>query len=327
MQNTPSLLPFEWANELTDAMRQVLEGMLQAGDPPINTLSAVQVRAFYEQSSQALELAPPDILRVEEKTFVARDGAVLPARLYANSPETASLQPAILYWHGGGFVFGSIDTHDTVCRVLAERTGVCVVSFGYRMGPEHRFPTAFNDAEDAMLWLAQNGAQWGIDADRLAVAGDSAGGGLAAASAVLAAQHGIALKAQALVYPSISAFNETASRQKYGQVPVLTQAMLEWFTQNFIDPAQSSDWRADLLSVDLPQDARKVFAPAIFIQAQCDALVDEGLAYADKLRTEGGSVEVVVYQGVTHAFIQLGKVLPEALQALTAMSAFLKNKL
>lgn len=321
------LMSSEWFQELTPEMHHVIEAILTSGNPPIDTLSAVQARETYEIGSQELELPKPKIECVVEKSLFARDGAKLPARLYVNDSQADALKPVVLYLHGGGFTFGSINSHDIVCRVIAELTGVAVVSLEYRLAPEHHFPIAYNDAEDALLWLSENAAQWGLDASRLAVAGDSAGGGLAAALAVFANKEGIELKAQALIYPCISAFAQTASRQKYAQVPVLTQSMLDWFIDNFIGNTDDLDWRLSLLSDELTQADLKGLAPAIFLQAQCDVLVDEGLAYAERLRKAGVPVGVELYRGVTHEFIKMGKVLPQALQALTAASVFLKNAL
>lgn len=306
---------------LTPAMQAVLSGMERVGNPPMHTTTVAQARAFYAAGAQALELPKPALARVDNLHVMACDGAQLPVRLYSDAPlDSAALQPAVLYLHGGGFTIGSIETHDVLCRRMAKLSGAAVVSLDYRLAPEHRFPTAFNDVQDTLQWLAQHGDQWQIDASRLAVAGDSAGGTLAAAAAIAARESGLALKAQVLIYPGTTAHQDTASHHRFAAGPVLTEPLISWFFAHYIDRAQRTDWRfAPLLADDL-----EGLAPALFILAECDALVDEGLAYADSLRLAGVPVDLELFKGVTHEFIKMGRAIPEALAAHEAIAAFLK---
>ncbi len=189
-------------------MRGVIERMARAGHPPLHLLTPEQARAAYEAGAGVLELPAHKLARVENLHIPARDGHLLPARLYAPAHERL---PVLLYFHGGGFTIGSVATHDTLCRHLSHLAHCAVVSLDYRLAPDARFPTAFDDAWDALAWLARHGAALALDTDRLAVGGDSAGGTLAAASAIAARDAGLPLRHQLLFYPGCAAFR-TAHR-------------------------------------------------------------------------------------------------------------------
>jgi acetyl esterase len=294
--------------ELTPAMRSVLERMARANYAPMYTQTADIAKAAYEAGSGVLEVPKAQLARVENFAIRARDGALLAARLYAPGRET---MPALLYFHGGGFTIGSIASHDTLCRELSRLACCAVVSLDYRLAPEHRFPTAVNDAWDALQWLAAHGRELGLDAKRLTVGGDSAGGTLAAVCAILARDHGIALALQLLFYPGCAATQDAPSHRRYGRGLVLEQAHIDWFFDQYIDRGQREDWRfAPLNAPDVDG-----VAPAWFGLAECDPLVDDGIAYADKLRAAGVAVDLEIYRGVTHEFIKMGRALPQARQA------------
>ena len=182
---------------LTPQMRSVLQRMARAGHPPLHTRSPQDARAAYQAGADVLEVPKAALARVEDLHLPARDGHALPARLYAASRDVAL--PLLLYLHGGGFTIGSIATHDILCRELARLSGCAVLSLDYRLAPEHRFPTASNDAWDALQWMARNAATLGADPARLAVGGDSAGGTLAAVNAILARDAGLPLALQLLI--------------------------------------------------------------------------------------------------------------------------------
>jgi acetyl esterase len=294
--------------ELTPAMRSVLERMARAAYPPMYTQTPEQAKAAYEAGAGLLETPKTELARVEDFSIRARDGELLPARLYA--PSFGSL-PALLYFHGGGFTIGSIASHDGLCRELSSRAGCAVISLGYRLAPAYRFPVAVDDAWDALQWLAAHGLERGCDPGRLAVGGDSAGGTLAAVCAIRARDEGLALALQLLFYPGCAPNNEAASHRRYGQGLILEQRHIDWFFDHYIDRGQREDWRfAPLNAPDVDG-----LAPAWFGLAECDPLVDEGLAYADKLRAAGVAVELEIYRGVTHEFIKMGRAIPEARQA------------
>ena len=301
-------------------MRSVLQRMARAGHAPLYTLPPAQARAAYEAGAGVLEVVPrPELARIEDLLVPARDGVDLPARLYA--PESATALPVLLYFHGGGFTIGSIASHDTLCRLLAQLSGCAVVSLGYRLAPEYRFPTAVHDAWDATRWLAEQGGALGLDTARMALGGDSAGGTLATVCATLARDAGLEIRLQLLFYPGCAGRPTAPSHARYHQGLVLEQAHIEYFFGQYIDDADRDDWRfAPLNTPDL-----EGVAPAWFGLAECDPLVDDALHYADTLRAAGVPVDLEIYRGVTHEFIKMGRVLPEARQAHADAAAALRH--
>ena len=307
--------------QLTPVMRSVLERMARASFAPMYTLAPDQAKAAYEAGAGVLEVTAAKLARVHDFTVPARDGAHLPARLYA--PAESAL-PALMYFHGGGFTIGSIASHDILCRELARLSGCAVVSLGYRLAPEHRFPLAVNDAWDGLAWLAAHREDLGLRPDRIGVGGDSAGGTLAAVCAVLARDAGLPLALQLLSYPGTAAAQDSMSQRQYAHGLVLEEPHIRWFFDQYIAREQREDWRfAPLNAADVDG-----VAPAWFGLAECDPLIDEGLAYADKLRAAGVAVDLEIYRGVTHEFIKMGRVIPEARQshadAARAMAQHLK---
>ncbi len=297
-------------------MRSVLERMGRAGKPPLHTLPPVQARAAYEVGAGVLEIPKPDLARVEDFHIPARDGQALPARLYADAVAAGEgaqgTAPGwLLYFHGGGFTVGSIATHDTLCRELARRSGCAVVSLDYRLAPEHRFPTAVNDCWDAVQWLATHAPSLGLRAGPFAVGGDSAGGTLATVCALYARDAGLPLALQLLIYPGCAARGELPSRLHYREGLLLDETLIDYFFAQYIADHERDDWRFAPLNAP---DVEGV-APVWLCLAECDPLVDEGLAYADKLRAAGVRVDLELYHGVVHEFIKMGRAIPEAKQA------------
>lgn len=298
------------AHRLTPQMRSVLERMARAGHPPLYTRTPQDARKAYAAGADVLEVPKAALPRVEDFTIPARDGHALPARLYA--PATGAPLPVLLYTHGGGFTIGGIGTHDILCRELARLAGCMVVSLDYRLAPEHRFPTASNDAWDALAWLHANAAGLGADAARIAVGGDSAGGTLATVSAILARDAGLALALQLLIYPGCAAHQDTPSHTRFASGLVLDEPAITWFFGQYVGTREErNDWRFAPLHAD---DVEGI-APAWIGLAECDPLVDEGVDYADKLRAAGVAVDLEIYRGVTHEFIKMGRAIPEARQA------------
>jgi acetyl esterase len=287
---------------------------------PLYRLPPLEARAAYERAADVLEVAPPALARVEDLGIPTRDGATLPARLYAPG---ANPLPVLLYFHGGGFTIGSVDSHDVLCRTLAALSGCAVVSAGYRLAPEHRFPTAVDDAWDAGRWLAASGETLGLDTRRMALGGDSAGGTLATVCATLARDAGLPVRLQLLFYPGCAARPEARSHGRYHQGLILEQAHIEYFFGHYIAEDQRDDWRFAPLNTPDPEGV----APAWFGLAECDPLVDDAVAYADTLRAAGVAVELEIYRGVTHEFIKMGRALPEARQAHADAAAALQRAL
>ncbi|HZY15464.1 MAG TPA: alpha/beta hydrolase [Ramlibacter sp.] len=302
-------------------MRAVLERMARAARPPLYTLEPQQARAAYEAGADLLEVPRPQLPRVEDLQLPTRDGARIPARLYA--PATKPALPLLVYFHGGGFTIGSVASHDILCRTLAQQAGCAVVSVGYRLAPEHRFPTAVDDAWDATQWLVREGGRLGLDPARMALGGDSAGGTLATVCATLARDAGLPLALQLLFYPGCAASLDAPSHRRYGEGLVLGRAHIDYFFGQYVELAERGDWRfAPLETPDL-----EGVAPAWFGLAECDPLVDDGLDYADKLRVAGVPVALEIYRGVTHEFIKMGRALPQARQAHADAAAALRSAL
>ncbi len=305
---------------LTPAMRLLVERMAQAPHPPMHTLSAADAKATYAKSIGVLDVPKPDLARVEDLHIAARDGFQLRARLVAPSHDAGL--PVLLYTHGGGFTIGSIESHDTFCRVLSQQSGAAVLSLDYRLAPEWRFPTAVHDAWDALHWLAgAGGAALGLDTSRIAVGGDSAGGTLAAVSALHARDEGLKLALQLLIYPGTTDHQDTDSHAVFEHGPVLDKVLIDWFFHHYIDAVDRGDWRfAPLKSAEVDD-----VAPAWVGLAECDPLVDEGILYADKLRAAGVPVELEIYRGVIHGFITMGRAIAEARELQRDAAAALRQ--
>jgi acetyl esterase len=307
---------------LTPAMASIVLAMTRAKRPPFYSLTPEQARLAYEAGAGVLELPARPLAQLLDFTLPSRDGYALPARLYVPHQNAGSAWPTLLYFHGGGFTIGSIATHDVLCRELSHLAQCAVVSVDYRLAPEYKFPTAANDAWDALQALVAMAADLGLDADRLAVGGDSAGGTLAAVCAVMARDAGLPLALQLLIYPGCAAQQETRSHHTFAHGFVLDEPSITWFFNQYIrTPADRDDWRfAPLNAPDVDG-----VAPAWLGLAECDPLVDEGLLYADKLRAAGVAVDLEIYRGVTHEFIKMGRAIPEAVQAHADAALALKR--
>jgi acetyl esterase len=311
---------------LTPAMHGVLDRMARAGHMPLHALTPVQAREAYTAGAGVLDLPLHAMARVEDLPVVARDGFAIPVRLVAPSH---GLLPVLVYFHGGGFTIGNIETHDALCRQLAHLAHCAVLSVDYRLAPESKFPTALNDAWDVVQWVAAQGADKQLDAKHIAVGGDSAGGTLAAVCAVFARDAGIPLALQLLFYPGTAAHQTADSHRKFARGFVLEEPHITYFFNHYIrTPADRDDWRfAPLDGVDAsghPVDLTGV-TPAWLGLAECDPLVDEGVAYADRLRMAGVAVDLDIYRGVVHEFIKMGRAIPEALIAHADAARALKN--
>lgn len=314
--------------QLTPAMRKVLDAMARSSHVPLHALSAQQARAAYEASAEVLELPKHKLARVENLRIPVRDGAEIAARLYA--PE-ASVAGVLVYFHGGGFTVGSVDTHDGLCRRLSHLAHCAVVSVGYRLAPEHKFPQAFDDTWDAVQWVAHNSGSLGVTAPLLAVGGDSAGGTLAAACAIAARDAGLPLALQLLFYPGCVGHQNTPSHTTYAKGFVLEEPHITFFFEQYIRSVQDrDDWRFAPLDgrTDSGYEADLAgVAPAWVGLAECDPLVDEGVMYADRLRMAGVAVDLEIYRGVVHEFIKMGRAIPEALQAHADAAKALRHAL
>ena len=294
---------------LTPLMRGVLDRMARANRTPLHLMTPDQARAAYAAGAGVLDLSPCKLARDERLALPTRDGATLPVQLVAPGHDRL---PVLLYFHGGGFTVGSVATHESLCRHLAHLAHCAVLSVDYRLAPAFKFPTAADDAWDSLAWLHAQADTLGLDASRLAVGGDSAGGTLAAVCAIQARDAGLPLALQLLFYPGCTAHQDTRSHRTFGHGFVLEAAHIDYFFGQYVrSPADRDDWRFAPLNAS---DVDGV-APAWIGLAECDPLVDEGVLYADKLRAAGVPVDLEIYRGVVHEFIKMGRAIPEALQA------------
>jgi len=239
-------------------------------------------------------------------------------------PSWALLQPALLYLHGGGFMIGSLETHDRLCRRLAGLSGCMMLSVDYRLAPEHHFPCAVGDAFAALAWLMREAASLGIAADRIAVGGDSAGGTLAAACAIHARDQGWQLALQLLLYPGLSPDQDSESHRRLAHGYLLEAPLIAWFFSHYLrDSKDRADWRfAPLVHPDL-----RGVAPAWIALAQYDPLVDEGRRYCERLRQAEVAAESRLFDGMIHSFLQFGGLVGKAREAHGEVAAVLRRYL
>lgn len=301
--------------------RALLDLMIERGVPPTHTLSVAEARRFYRERRHITQPEPPPIDTVRALTAEGPHGPI-PLRLYRHG-EGSSPRPVLVYFHGGGWVIGDLDTHDTLCRQLALASDCVVVSVDYRMGPEHPFPAAVDDACAATRWVAAQAAALGLDATRLAVGGDSAGGNLAAVVS-LALRGELPLAFQLLIYPATDQHRTHESHRRNAQGYLLTADTMTWFHDHYItDPAQDDEWRASpLRHPDLSR-----LPPALVLTAGYDPLRDEGMAYAQRLSESGVRATLVSFERQIHGFIPMGRVIDEANEAVALCADALKRAL
>jgi acetyl esterase len=293
--------------------------------PATHTLAPGEARAFFLERRALTQPAAPEVAEVRNLDAEVPHGNV-PLRLYRPlGSDVAALLPVLVFFHGGGWTIGDLDTHDVLCRELANGSGCAVVSIDYRLGPEHRFPAAVIDCFSATRWVHEHAASLGLDAQRLAVGGDSAGGNLAAVVAIAARDAGnLPIRFQLLIYPATDMRRGAASHETKGQGYLLTQDTLAYFHDHYIDDvAHDLDWRASPL---LHTDLRKL-PPTLVITAGYDPLRDEGLAYSQRLSEAGNRATHICFERQIHGFITMGRVIDEANDAVAICAAALGRAL
>lgn len=295
----------------------------ERGIPALHTLAPTEARTFYRDRRALTQPPAPTMTEVRELVADGPAGAIA-LRLYRPGPQGAAL-PVLVYFHGGGWTIGDLDTHDVLCRQLANGSGCAVVAVDYRMGPEARFPAAALDCLAATAWVAARAAPLGLDASRLAVGGDSAGGNLAAVVALLARDAGgPAIAWQLLIYPATDMRRGHPSHTTNGSGYLLTSETIAYYHDHYIDDVRHDlDWRASpLLHPDLSH-----LPPALVITAGFDPLRDEGLDYADALAAAGSRCIYVCFERQIHGFITMGKAIDEANAAVSLCAAELRRAL
>lgn len=304
-------------------IQAILDRSAELAIPAVQDLTTDAARALVERLAEARrgDYPAPDLFKVEMASTGPGYGHV-PVRIYwATRQEPA---PVIVFYHGGGHVFGSLDTHDTVARFLARTTGCAVVSADYRMAPEHPFPAAVEDAYEVARWVADRGDGLGFDAARLVVCGDSAGANLAAVCALMARDSkAFSIAAQVLVYPVIDYRGGTGSFERYARGYGLLEAdTVTWFLERYLpDRETRNDWRAT------PRNApsHAGLPPALVLTAECDVLRDEGAGYAGLLEAAGTDVEHVDFPGMIHGFFGFLGLVDDAERAHRTIDRFLKG--
>ena len=302
----------------------LMQLMIDKGVPPVNSMTPVEARSSYRSRRTFTQPDAPEVFKVEDKV-VSYEGVNVPVRVYhphAAQPQAAL--PGLVYLHGGGWTVGDLDTHDVLCRSLCLQADIVVVSVDYRMGPEHKFPAAYDDTVAAFNWTVAHAASLGIDASRIAIGGDSAGGNLSAAACLGLRGQAVQPAFQLLIYPATIMWQDTASYHANGKGYMLTQESIAYYTENYLrNREDAKDWRAS------PQlaESHAGLAPAFVMTAGFDPLRDEGLMYANALSKAGVSAQYICFERQIHGFITMGRVMQEANTAVSLCASVLRANL
>jgi acetyl esterase len=303
----------------------LLAMMRAAGRPPMETLSPDDARKAFAAGRAVTQPDPQDVAEVRDLSCPGPHGAI-PLRAYRPIGAKADeVLPALVYYHGGGWLLGDLDSHDVACRHYANAARCRVVSVDYRMAPEYKFPAAVDDCATATGWVIAQADALGIDRSRVAVGGDSAGGNLAAVMALMARDGNLPpLAFQLLVYPVTDLAMTHESHQRITEGVPLTSKTMDWFIDHYVHgPKDRRDWRASpLRAADLSG-----VAPALVLTASYDPLCDEGVAYAERLEREGVRVMHLHFSDQLHGFVGQGRIIRAGNTALAMMSAALKQVL
>jgi acetyl esterase len=310
---------------LSPESRRVLTVLAALKSPPVELMTPDEARADrarHADTTTAFAGPAVELPRVEDRRIPA-PGREIPVRVYW--PSFESSLPALVFFHGGGWVLGNLDAVDRSCRALAASSGCVVVSVDYRLAPEHKFPAPLEDAFDAVSYVARHAHGYGIDPARIAVGGDSAGGNLAAACALMARERGgPAIAFQLLIYPATDRYDDSPSTCEYADGHRLTRAGMEWFWKHYLaapeqgrEPYVSPSYAADLA----------VLPPAFVITAECDPIRDQGEKYAARLAEAGVPVRLKRYEGAIHGFFQMGAVIPAGAEAVADAAGAMRDAL
>jgi acetyl esterase/lipase len=305
-------------------VQQLVNMMIASGNPPLWQLTPAEARIGADGGVQALDAKDVPIGKIENGQMPG-PGGPLPYRVYTPVDATGAVLPGLVYLHGGGFVIGSLETHDGFMRLLANASGCRIVAIAYRLAPEHKFPAAVEDAYAALKWVADHAGDFGIDAERLAIGGDSAGGNLAAVACQLARQAGgPSVRLQLLLCPYMAPELDTDSRRTFADGPFIDTKAAEWFSRHyypagtdFHDPRVTPLWAEDFSG--LPE--------AHIHTAECDMLRDDGYDYAGRLQKAGVKVRYTCHPGMMHHFYGMSLAIPYALVAVKEIGAAVKDAL
>lgn len=303
-----------------------VEALLAAlANVPMPDLQTVSVEEMRLANDRPMAAGPPIAMADVRDIAIPLDGRTLAARLYV--PEGAGENPPLTqFYHGGGWVVGTLETHDATARALARASGSAVLSVAYRLAPEHPYPAPVDDCYDALCWAAAEGQHLGVDTSRLAVAGDSAGGNLAAACAIRARDKGgPALRHQLLLYPVTDRdYSRPSYRENGGGEYFLSVAMMDWFWNQYLGETAAD---AALLALVQGVDDLSGLPPASVYTAEFDPLRDEGMAYAERLAKAGVPVEAEVVPGMIHGFFSMFEAVPDVMPSIDKAGARLREAL
>ncbi len=303
---------------------KVVELIIASGRPPYPTIGHVAAREIFVASRAILQPDPAPVAEVRDLAAKGPAGPI-PLRLYrGKGTEAKSPQPTLIYFHGGGWVLGNLDSHDGVCRDIANAAQCTVISVDYRLAPEAKFPAAADDSIAAAQWIHDNAAELGVDRTRLAVGGDSAGGNLSAVVALHARDNGgPKLKLQVLIYPSADMSSVYPSYEEFAEQLPLTRTTMDWFVDLYLKnrSEDAKDWRAS------PLHAKSLtgLPPAFVITAAMDPLRDEGEEFARALMKAGVPVEVKRFDGQIHGFLTMGRIVKDSAVAIAYIATELRK--
>ena len=298
----------------------LLKYMTATGGSKEGTLSIVQMRKQREDANKLTGKQEP-FANIKD-FYIAGPGGKVPVRMY--TPEGSGPFPILLYYHGGGWALGDLNSHDNICRKLAKAAEAVTISVGYRLAPENPFPAALDDAYAALQWAQKNAGTFNGNAQKIAVAGDSAGGNLAAVVSQLSRDQGPTLVAQVLLYPVTDVSKmDTESYNNFAKGFFLEKKFMEQFRKYYV--TRKEDWSNPKISPLLAENL-KGLPPALVITNEFDPLLDEGEAYAEKMKQAGTPVTLTRYKGMIHGFVSLGLLFPQAGQAIDEMAGFLKGQ-
>lgn len=307
---------------LDPQVRAFLDRVAALNLPPIETLPLDEARARFDDSFTQLGGPPVAVGKVENVEAPGPRGPI-PIRVYHPEDAADAPLPLLVYYHGGGYTCGSLDSYDALCRMLTRESGFIVASVDYRLAPEHPAPAPGEDAYAAFVWLTENAAAFGADAARVAVGGDSAGGGLAANVALRARDlGGPPIVHQLLVYPAVAGHDESPSTRAYGDGHGLTNDRIDFYWRSYIPQPELAD-----LPYVLAENAASLrgLPPATLIIAECDPLHDMGVAYAERLQSDGVPADLHVYSGMIHAFFSYIGIFDQGRHAVGRAGAALRD--
>jgi acetyl esterase len=310
---------------LDPQVKAIIDAIAAAGGGGLDfaAIGPAAARAMLDAPESSMDLRDVPIGKVEDRK-IPGPGGEIPVRIYTPVAASGSPLPALVYFHGGGWVIGSINSHDSLCRSLANDAGCKVISVDYRLAPENVFPAAADDCFAATQWVEKNASEIGIDPNRIAVGGDSAGGNLAAVVSLMAReQKAPRLSFQLLIYPMVDVGMDTESFKTNAKGYMLESGSIKWFIDQYAKPEHYNDYKL----APLRAKSHASLAPAYVVTAGYDVLRDEGRAYADKLKAAGVQVEYVNYEGMIHGFFGQRMAVDMSREAVKAAAKALKDAL